>query len=318
MDISSLILDLSELYLINVKIKKDPVIKQKHKKSNRILDGPEYEPAELDKDQAPEPLYTTNIRCINLLTEKEKAITTLLQEIDKKTQELKSIKTEYQSLEEKIIEKIVDDIRSNIHDELTHNEFQTVIIDETRDLLDNFRDIKTSFSTSVIRILKSAVDRKKINANLSKDDLENIIVKLEDLNKGKKTRNETENKKREVVQHDIDTLTENLSSLWEEFKTPENISKLKEELNIYKTRLAELSKQQESRDNELDNKRKINELLMTRSAKAKANIPNDNETKIKEYANRLNQLSTLVSTLNTLDKSIPTRTNTDVLNKNTS
>lgn len=128
-------------------------------------------------------------------------------EMADRDQHLNSIKLDDQSLEERIIAKIIQNIQElDLNEDIPLTEFQEKIIDETRNLLYKFRDIRTSFSSGIIRVLKSVIDRKKINANLAKHDVEKVIEKLEDMVRDKKTQRSTNEKLYSILREDIDNL----------------------------------------------------------------------------------------------------------------
>lgn len=235
------------------------------------------------------------------VTEQKLAIN--LCELVDREQSANSIKLDYQSLEEKIVAKIIQNIRElNLDDEIPLSDFQTLIIDETRNLLYNFRDIKTSFSSGIIKVLKSVIDRKKINANLTKQDVDKVIEKLEDMVKDKKVRRSTNKIILSILQKDIGLLTDKIKGV----VTSINDDYLNDEISKSETKLDELIKEKEIKIEKERNK--VEELLNLdtnyekKEDKGTIHIIATIRKEMDQYKNRVTQLRRFLSLRKKMDE----------------
>ena len=234
------------------------------------------------------------------VTEQKLAIN--LCELVDREQSANSIKLDYQSLEEKIVAKIIQNIQElNLDDEIPLSDFQTLIIDETRNLLYNFRDIKTSFSSGIIKVLKSVIDRKKINANLTKQDVDKVIEKLEDMVIDKKVRRSTNKIILSILQKDIGLLTDKIKGLL----TSINDDYLNDEISKSETKLEELVKE---KDIKIEKERnKVEELLNLdtnyekKEDKGTIHIIATIRKEMDQYKNRVTQLRRFISLRKKMD-----------------
>ena len=130
-------------------------------------------------------IRSITVTCKKELTDIELGMTTLLIEYDAKQHQLLFITgNSEESLEEKILNKITSNIKKIYDTNITVREYQKVI-ENTRELLTRFKQIKASFSTHIIRILKEVTRGKKMSYKLENDDVKHIIEELDNFYKEK-------------------------------------------------------------------------------------------------------------------------------------